>query len=562
MSSPRASRASSIVSTRTKTSITTIDDDAQDGGVDVHVGPDAIYRIGLNGCVKYITRTGELSFAQRHRDQERPPSRTMSSALELGSPFPPTDEHPATSASPTPTATSIPDPSFFLLTGNDAAPTTGEASTVTRTPSFTPGRESISVQRRRDSSHDAPVSPMSPDPAPPTPSRALRLQRRGGVKLKVVTRTSSGHAVTRVSPLTPNSAESYYTTTSQTSASTIQGQITAPDSPTYIGRAAPGVFPSGPGLRELGQDAEAAGASTRETGDGPPPRLRVHESAAYIDEAPIGSRSPPAMDTENDISIHYSRLVRSIDSSHRKVVQAKDQEISEAHEMVSALARQVMELKAEVLQMKAQAQAPAEPELGRIRQVARTETVEAYSFSFPPLQMGHIRTLKMALKRRAERLRRDIDTGLGWSPRGSFSTIKPDAPTMVEETATTAATMVIEGATARRGSRPAVWDMDDPRVAAAKRADLLRSFNESERKERAAQRTELLRSLEESEREERAATQRAELLQSLQENEAKERVTKRAELLRSFNESELKERAAYLRHRLWKSRAREGTSHG
>ena len=445
--SVRPSRASSIISTRTKTSITTMDDDTQDG-FDVQVGNDAIYRLGLDGRIKYITSHRTSAFEETDSStvaSQHDRSRAQSEDLDPTTPTVVNENHTLTQ-SPI------------------------ESTSVSRTPSFTPGRERISVQRRPDSSSSEPTDVGSCDTVtlPPTPESA-RLRRRGGLKLRLVTRTMSGRAVLGTSPLTPSSGSSAYNTASPNSEPVGSEQMYGPASPAYIGRTATGVFPSGtatfsrphesfvasgddtpaqvdcPRATEEGspkfthpfktqqheftqeEQPTAQGRNERNTGDRSlsaseddyPQHLLIPGSPPRIEEAAIGSQPPPPMDSENDVSIHYSRLVRSIDASHRRELQAKDQELLETREMMKALARQVLDLKTELLRSKNQIKTISNP--GHIRQLAREDTVDARSFSFPPLNLTHIRTLKVALKRRAEKIKRDIDDEMGWTPRGSVT---------------------------------------------------------------------------------------------------------------------------------------------
>jgi hypothetical protein len=63
--------------------------------------------------------------------------------------------------------------------------------------------------------------------------------------------------------------------------------------------------------------------------------LVIPESPVRIEEGHAGAESPPPMDTENDISIHYTRLIRSIDRDHRRALHERDQELAAMRERLN-----------------------------------------------------------------------------------------------------------------------------------------------------------------------------------------------------------------------------------
>ncbi|KAI9782763.1 MAG: hypothetical protein M1816_001715 [Peltula sp. TS41687] len=421
----RPSRASSVISTHTKTSITTVHEEIREG-VDVRIGQEAVFRLGLDGSTTYVNHVRSQQSAHLERalpDLDGNIFRSTSNTM--GPPQPP--------------PTLIGEPSG--------------ADIVARNPSFKPGDERITVQRRRSSSNSASIQDNSSRPAT-AEKESPRLRRRGGVRLKVVTRNSSGQIVKGSSPLSPNSATSYQTTSSQHSGSARPDDDAQPASPAYIGRHASGTFPSAESfvsgyaaltLAETGDrdvpltdrlcknsgapvPARGLGAQSRPSQESiypenpvnaTSPSLIVTESPAHVDDLAVGAHRPLSMDTENDVTIHYSRIVRTIDTNYRNHMQAKDQELSEARDMLKGLARQAIDLKAELIRTKSQVAAMSDP--AHIRKMAREQTLEAQSFSFPPLKLNHVRTLKMALKRRAEKMRRGLDDDLGWLIRTTSS---------------------------------------------------------------------------------------------------------------------------------------------
>ncbi|RMZ88491.1 hypothetical protein DV736_g4280, partial [Chaetothyriales sp. CBS 134916] len=85
--------------------------------------------------------------------------------------------------------------------------------------------------------------------------------------------------------------------------------IAIPDSPTFIGRDASALFPRIPmSTQEAGTSSESHGVDL-EPGD---------------DET-----CPPAMESENDISLHYAHLMRRLDREHRKALHEKDKELEQ-----------------------------------------------------------------------------------------------------------------------------------------------------------------------------------------------------------------------------------------
>ncbi|KAF3896060.1 hypothetical protein GY632_3011 [Trichophyton interdigitale] len=54
-----------------------------------------------------------------------------------------------------------------------------------------------------------------------------------------------------------------------------------------------------------------------------------------VEEGYADTDEPPAMDTENEISIHFSRMIRSIDREHRRVLHQKCRELAELRERLN-----------------------------------------------------------------------------------------------------------------------------------------------------------------------------------------------------------------------------------
>jgi hypothetical protein len=86
-------------------------------------------------------------------------------------------------------------------------------------------------------------------------------------------------------------------------------QSQEPHSPDYIGQHADGIFP----LRTATQ-------------------IRLRSDSGYIgeeDHLQEGSGRTPNMDNENDISLHYARMIRFVDKQHRRALHLRDKEMEE-----------------------------------------------------------------------------------------------------------------------------------------------------------------------------------------------------------------------------------------
>ncbi|KAI9806130.1 MAG: hypothetical protein M1833_004537 [Piccolia ochrophora] len=408
----RRSPASSIVSTRTRTSIITSPPDDGTDGFDVQLGQGAIFRLGLDGRILNVSSIGNR---QDFTDDVQNIKGSLAAILNGR-------------RGPMYTGPENDDSQEHAGAENRRA-SEGSAG-VLRSPSYKPGQDNISVQRQKQASAAMPPRSLSEDSTPQ--SKGPPLKRRGGFKLKVITRSPDGEPLTPAS-LTGISGCSARTPRSQHSPTTDGWQGGEPNSPAYIGRAATGQFPitgedpnsyrsttntngsevetrAGEDDNDAERDVhqfEDSGIST--STENSYPKLELDRQDAYYDEAPMGVVQPPPMDSENDVAIHYTRLVRSMDANHRLEMDAKDEELGANETTIETLAKQVTLLKAELLMTKSQLKAMADP--ASIRNIIREDTAEAQSFSFPPLKLSHIRTLKTAVKKRAHKLRGSNDRG-------------------------------------------------------------------------------------------------------------------------------------------------------
>jgi hypothetical protein len=104
-----------------------------------------------------------------------------------------------------------------------------------------------------------------------------------------------------------------------------ESAIREPRSPDYIGRNARGPFPF-PARSTTAQDVTATRTLGFPANDG---------GVIEGDGEPEEHRAPPAMDDENDISLHYARMMRTLDAAHRKALHFKEKQIAELREKLN-----------------------------------------------------------------------------------------------------------------------------------------------------------------------------------------------------------------------------------
>ncbi|KAH0537241.1 hypothetical protein FGG08_005943 [Glutinoglossum americanum] len=407
---PRASRASSVFSTRTITSISTDHNESSNSN-------DGIYAGGRHwgGHSGYVppdhTQSAQTFYGdatpglQRHPDGHRLLSPQVIAARDFTGP----ELHP------TQAELAVPDMDL---------PLSDNAVGVSRNPSFTPGKETISVKKHNKSSSVSSVTSASRTVSPGSPSYPP-LRRSGGIKLRVV--TTPGQTANDSSPMSPGSDMWSRSSDSRLPSAEPDAE---PQSPAYFGKGSTGTFPSSEDLGgKIPRTPELSPRSVRarEPSSGRNERLfhrpvspgttqhlrtepvphdsgialsrdstpqsMVLNSPVQIDEAVVGVQPPPAMDSENDLSIHYSRIVRTLDQSHQK-------EMQEREEVIRGLARTILDLKTELVRAQHQVRIVKSP----VPVLRKEDTPEAKSFSFPPLKLRHVSTLRRAIERRAEKL--------------------------------------------------------------------------------------------------------------------------------------------------------------
>ncbi|KAI9682690.1 MAG: hypothetical protein M1829_006677 [Trizodia sp. TS-e1964] len=420
-----ASRRSSVISTQTRTSVTTAQDEPR-SGIELTHEDGRRYRISFDG---QITILGD---SPAHDQNVLSPGSNYNTV--------------------TPTAIDIP---IALLADDDVSSpdetrqTQPESAMVSRTPSFTPGKDQLSV-RHVSSGSMTTGSTLQVDNSE---AKGKPLHRSKAIKLPRIQTRPAGQGR---GPQSPNSAASYVSTASHSSLSPSAQINKAPQSPSgpYMGRKATGIFPSNAnisgtaskaerpqnhatavlnqnssnGNQEL-EDIPSPGSkrpfnSHFETqrdginGDSSPPVFEgaedasllfstVCDSPTHIDEDPIGSRSPPMNDV-NDVSIHFTRLVRTLDSNHQKELLAKNQEIEQTKKMFLGLTQEISNLKTELIRTTSHMRSVSEPSAETPPDLPAQN--EGKVFFFPPLNLNNVKTLKAALVRRAEKLRSNHDS--------------------------------------------------------------------------------------------------------------------------------------------------------
>lgn len=100
-----------------------------------------------------------------------------------------------------------------------------------------------------------------------------------------------------------------------------------PQSPTFIGKNARGVFPKPPpkDYKQKGRDISYLPLSIPE----------ASSSSVFVqgtESNPDEHLRPLPMDSENDISLHYAGLMRKLDRDHRKALHLKDKELEKLRE--------------------------------------------------------------------------------------------------------------------------------------------------------------------------------------------------------------------------------------
>ncbi|KAK5053157.1 hypothetical protein LTR84_002131 [Exophiala bonariae] len=345
----RHSRASSIVSTRTKFSTTTLQEDAQSIDINVagqyfrisrdgsritvdepppYTGPGVTVRFG-SGQTTPVSRTSALSEDIRGDDDNL--SETEDGATTPRS----TIAHIGTEIL---VGANILDPSEFEMpspVGPDQLTHRSSTRTLVGSERQNALNDSELSQNSDESQGDerwqerTPTSRTNLPPLraptvhslPATPSRRMRLPA-------LVTSNSTGTLPTSISRPSSQRSGNLPALPETRSAGPVlfRSQYERePRSPDYIGQNARGIFPPTHGSSTVRATTFFNVPREIEVGGG----LRTGRSDI---ESASGSYTPLSMDTENDISMHYARMMRKLDYAHRKALHLKDKELAEMRE--------------------------------------------------------------------------------------------------------------------------------------------------------------------------------------------------------------------------------------
>ena len=368
-SGARHSRASSLVSTRTKFSTTTLDDARS---IDIHVGGQ-YFRIARDGSritddapppysdptaastllnqlptSPSRTPTGPSHFDRRTAG---PPARgsmgyrggrtrgTGSYDRYFGDNDDDDDDDETEEGTATPRSSSpvlrqpsrlranILDPSEVDM----PSPVDDETSEIPgRELSYKKGQENLTIapeaRKLRTVSQNDLLTPSSRARGVTSP-----LKRRNGVRLPTLI-TDSFDERLRAGSSVPNAVPSRSGEHPRVTRSAGPILITSyggevPQSPTFIGRNAQAVFPVPPpkDYKQKGRDLGTlpGSVSTASTSN-------IFGTADEISSP--DHTLPLAMDSENDISLHYAGIMRTLDRNHRKALHLKDKELEKLRE--------------------------------------------------------------------------------------------------------------------------------------------------------------------------------------------------------------------------------------
>lgn len=359
----RASRASSIISTRTRFSTYTLQDDAR--SIDINLAGQH-FRISRDGSkvtsdgppppypgLREPFGTDPVQF-QAPENSSRLPLLPQATLHPQAAPTLTRRRHTVdlranivhNANADTASRRHAPIPPRQLSSRDEV----DDQAMPSRNPSYTRGADAISVaplekQRRTVSQNDV------PDLTGPT-STVSPLRRRNGIRLpSIVTDYSSLTSKHHSSPLSADASSTriirhhhhhrhhhHPHRHSHSAGPTFPGEESdsrEPPSPAYIGRGATGLFPQ-PSISNPGVPPKPPPKDEPMLEDLPPPAA----AAATSGRANVNQNNSPPMfttnfDSENDISLHYTRTIRFIDRDHRRALHAKDKEITHLRERLN-----------------------------------------------------------------------------------------------------------------------------------------------------------------------------------------------------------------------------------
>ncbi len=332
----RVSRSSSVISTRTRISTNTAREDARS----INLSIDGVYfrinrdgsRITTSDFRDTLPRYSPLSEAENvngigSRDSQAQISRD-DQAITTKIPDQRSEQQHDGLLSPTSPRSNHLSSAQPLLGPQSSTSMATNDTGLSRNPSFTPGKETISVTKRRVVSHNdvCDIATIPPKPV----EASSRLRRRNGVRLPTLITNlkddrqprSSGGQHSALDSASPRFRYPY--SANPTLGNDNHSFVQRPRSPMFIGRDALGLFPSPPMVPY----------STRPSHPDDQTTVVAH-SPARLEEGYADTYPPPPMDSENDISVHYTRLIRTIDRDHRKALHERDKEMTTLRERLN-----------------------------------------------------------------------------------------------------------------------------------------------------------------------------------------------------------------------------------
>ncbi|KAK2867977.1 hypothetical protein FQN49_003282 [Arthroderma sp. PD_2] len=196
------------------------------------------------------------------------------------------------------------------------------SSSVFRTHSFVPGPEKISVVAKRRSVSESNIQANFRPDFDANNLTHNGLRRRNGVRLpQIDTGTSFGNL---------------WSSFSHTARPSTSPRMTHSAGPSIGGGISHDIQVRNLHPTSYGNDSASRGRSPPTTPKATrSPTLAIPQGPPTVEEGYADMEVPPTMDTENEVSIHFSRMIRSIDREHRKVLHQKCRELADLRERLN-----------------------------------------------------------------------------------------------------------------------------------------------------------------------------------------------------------------------------------
>lgn len=365
---PRHSRASSIVSTKTRTSINTIQEDTRSidivlGAQSFHINRDGSKIISNKdelppytppapnntspdsedpsdqlqdttppGTPRGVNRDDQYGFTHISNDHRRPSARNgvlweIPIEHRLKSPPIPADTDHFMQLTPTGHSSER-----RSLTEAETTPVRTKECRTWQSLPVKPGLGGNSLGRNRRSVSQGDMH-QTTQLMDGTKDSIPWLRRRNSVQLPKIIANEPGAKLRRnhrlwdspvlghlIDPISPPVGPSFGKSSHQT-----------PACSTFIERDNSGKVANTPDVRSFATAPRLNLSSSGTSGR----HLAVPESPALVEEGLAENDAPPPMESDNDISIHYTRLIRSIDRDHRRALHQRDKELASMRERLN-----------------------------------------------------------------------------------------------------------------------------------------------------------------------------------------------------------------------------------